>query len=142
MRKSVHTEQAPAAIGPYSQAVWKDDLLFVSGQTPIVPETGKLVEGGIEAQTQQVFDNLKAILSAADLSLDNVIKLNVFLIDMEDFSAMNSVYEKQFETPFPARTTVAVAGLPLSARVEIELVARRSQVSSSKCQVEGTVTSC
>ncbi len=124
MRKTIHTEQAPAAIGPYSQGVWQDDLLFLSGQTPIAPETGQLVVGDITVQTQQVFDNLKAVLQAGGLSFDDVIKLNVFLIDMSDFAAMNSVYEKQFQSPFPARTTVAVAALPLSARVEIELIAR------------------
>lgn len=124
-RITVHNEQAPAAIGPYSQAVWEGDRLLLSGQTPIDPATGKLVEGDVEVQTQRVFDNLKAVLAAADLSLANVYKLNVYLIDMNDFAAMNAVYAKQFSEPYPARTTVAVAGLPLGARIEIEMIARR-----------------
>lgn len=124
-RERVDTSHAPAAIGPYSQGVWAGDLLFLSGQTPIDPRTGNLVEGDVAAQTARVFDNLQAVLSAAGLSLDDVVKCNVFLTTMDDFAAMNDVYGRYFTPPFPARSTVAVAGLPLSARVEIELVARR-----------------
>ncbi|MEM7083882.1 MAG: RidA family protein [Pseudomonadota bacterium] len=125
MRKAIYTDEAPAAIGPYSQGVWSDNRLYVSGQTPIDPGTGQLVDGDITAQTQRVFDNLRAILREAGLRFEHAIKLNVYLIDMADFAAMNAVYQEQFAAPFPSRTTVAVAGLPLNARVEIELIARR-----------------
>ena len=124
-RQHVETDRAPAAIGPYSQAIWAGDLLYLSGQTPLDPGTGKLVEGGVTAQTARVFDNLEAVLAGAGLTMHDVIKCNVFLTTMDDFAEMNSVYATRFEAPFPARSTVAVAGLPLGARVEIELVARR-----------------
>jgi 2-iminobutanoate/2-iminopropanoate deaminase len=125
-RDAVSSPSAPAAIGPYSQAVWVGNLLFISGQTPIDPETGKLVTGDVRIQTARVFDNLEAILSSASLSMTDVMKCNVFLISMDDFSAMNAVYRERFTPPFPARTTVAVAQLPLGAQVEIELIAARS----------------
>ncbi|MBP1325380.1 2-iminobutanoate/2-iminopropanoate deaminase [Leucobacter exalbidus] len=98
-------------------------MLFLSGQTPIDPATGKLIDGDVAAQTHQVFANLESVLTAAGRTLDDVIKVNVYLVDMDDFAAMNSVYGTIFNTPYPARTTVAVVGLPLGARVEIELVA-------------------
>lgn len=116
---------APAAIGPYSAAVWSGELLYCSGQTPIDPSTGALIGGDVAAQTHRAFDNLAAVLAAAGLTMDHVIKCNVYLVDMADFPAMNRAYESRFAAPFPARTTVAVAALPLGARVEIELVARR-----------------
>lgn len=116
---------SPAPIGPYSRAVWAGDLLYLSGQTPIDPATGRLVEGGIAAQTHQAFDNLEAVLKDAGLSLDQVIKVNVYLTTMAHFQAMNAAYEARFHPPYPARTTVAVAELPLGASVEIELVAKR-----------------
>ena len=125
-RQHVDTDRAPAAIGPYSQAVWAGDLLYLSGQTPLDPATGTPVEGGVVEQTSRVFDNLEAVLSGAGLGMQDVIKCNVFLTSMGDFAEMNAVYAARFEAPFPARSTVAVAGLPLAARVEIELVARRS----------------
>jgi 2-iminobutanoate/2-iminopropanoate deaminase len=125
-RDHVHSDRGPAAIGPYSQGVWAGELLFLSGQTPIDPATGMLVEGDVAAQTRRVFDNLEAVLSGADLTMHDVVKCTVFLTTMDDFPAMNEVYASRFEAPFPARSTVAVAGLPLGARVEIELVARRS----------------
>ncbi len=124
-RKSIHSDDAPEAIGPYSQAVWCGDLLYLSGQTPIDPTTSTLVEGDIDVQTQRVFDNLREVLRAAGLRFEHAIKLNVYLVDMADFTGMNAVYAQQFAVPFPARTTVAVAGLPLGARVEIEMVARK-----------------
>lgn len=124
-RQPVSSPDAPKAIGPYSQAVWNGDSLFCSGQTPIDPATGKLIAGDVAAQTHRVFDNLAAVLAAAGLSLADAIKCNVYLTDMKDFPAMNAAYESRFTAPFPARTTVAVAGLPLGAQVEIELVARR-----------------
>jgi 2-iminobutanoate/2-iminopropanoate deaminase len=124
-RKNVSSPTAPAAIGPYSQGVWSGDVLFCSGQTPIDPSTGKLIDGDVTAQTNRVFDNLAAVLAAGGLTLDHVIKCNVYLIDMKDFPAMNAAYSERFKSPFPARTTVAVAGLPLGARVEIECLARK-----------------
>ena len=124
-RQPVSAADAPKTIGPYSQAVWNGSELFCSGQTPIDPATGKLIDGDVAAQTHRVFDNLAAVLAAAGLSLDDAVKCNVYLTDMKDFPAMNGAYESRFSAPFPARTTVAVAGLPLGARVEIELVARR-----------------
>jgi 2-iminobutanoate/2-iminopropanoate deaminase len=124
-RQHVVTDQAPAAIGPYSQAVWAGELIFMSGQTPLDPSTGRLVSGGVAEQTSQVFDNLEAVLGGAGLAMDHVIKCTVFLTTMDDFAAMNEVYATRFEDPFPSRSTVAVAALPLGARVEIELVDRR-----------------
>ena len=122
-RKIIISKDAPAAIGPYSQAVWAGDFIYLSGQTPIDPATQKLVEGGIAEQTRQAFDNLEAVLTAAGLSMDNVIKCNVYLVDMNYFSEMNAVYQSRFASPYPARTTVGVRELPLGALVEIELVA-------------------
>jgi 2-iminobutanoate/2-iminopropanoate deaminase len=115
---------APAAVGPYSYAVRSGDLIFLSGQTPLDPASGKLVEGDVGAQTEQVFKNLEAVLQAAGRSFRDVVKVNVFLTDMADFAAMNAVYATKFEAPYPARSTVAVKALPLGAQVEIELIAR------------------
>jgi 2-iminobutanoate/2-iminopropanoate deaminase len=126
-RIHTHSDRGPAAIGPYSQGIWAGDLLYLSGQTPIDPATGTLIDGDVEAQTHRCFDNLLAILGDAGLTSDDVIKCNVYLTDMADFPAMNAAYKTRFAPPYPARTTVAVAGLPLGARVEIELVARRSR---------------
>jgi 2-iminobutanoate/2-iminopropanoate deaminase len=124
-RKAFSAEGA-VSIGPYSHAVESGATVYLSGQTPVASGTGKLVEGGIAIQTEQCFKNLFSVLEAAGLSPDDVVKVNVFLCDMDDFGAMNSVYEKRFSAPFPARTTVGVAALPLQARVEIEMIARRS----------------
>jgi 2-iminobutanoate/2-iminopropanoate deaminase len=126
-RKPVSSPNAPKAIGPYSQAIWTGNLLYCSGQTPIDPATGKLVDGGIGDQTQQAFNNLEAVLAAAGLTMDQVIKVNVYLTSMANFAGMNQVYQERFSAPYPARTTVAVAELPLNAHVEIELVAEKSQ---------------
>jgi 2-iminobutanoate/2-iminopropanoate deaminase len=126
-RHAVSSPSAPAAIGPYSQGVWSGQELFCSGQTPIDPATKQLITGDVTAQTHRVFDNLAAVLAAAELTLADVIKCNVYLIDMADFAAMNAAYAARFESPFPARTTVAVAGLPLGARVEIECIARKAR---------------
>jgi 2-iminobutanoate/2-iminopropanoate deaminase len=100
-------------------------LIYLSGQTPLNPATGLLVVGDIAAQAEQCFSNLKAVLSSAGLDSDSVIKVNVFLLDMGDFAAMNLVYQEQFRAPFPARTTIGVAALPLGAKIEIEMIARR-----------------
>ncbi len=121
---AVHTEDAPGAIGPYSQAVVTDGWIFASGQIPLDPETGALVEGGVGAQTDQVLKNLGAVLVAAGGSLRTVVKTTVFLSDMAHFGEMNATYERHFGGHRPARATVAVAGLPKNVDVEIEVVAR------------------
>ena len=120
---AITADKAPAALGPYSAAIRVGDMLFCSGQTPIVPETGELVEGCVGCQTTQVLTNVSAVLEAAGLTLDNVVKTTVFLTDMADFAKMNGVYAEFFTEPFPARSTVAVAGLPKDASVEIEVIA-------------------
>lgn len=124
-RRSVESARGPAALGPYSRGVWAGELLYLSGQTPVDPSTGRLVEGDVGAQTHRAFDNLELVLLDADLTMDDVIKCNVYLTSMADFTAMNAAYEQRFTRPYPARTTVAVAALPLGASVEIELVAKR-----------------
>ena len=124
MKQVIHTELAPAAIGPYSQAIQIGDLLFVSGQVPIDPSTGAMVEGDIKAQAQQSLNNLKAILNAAGTNMGAVVKTTVFLADMNDFAAMNEVYAQFFQEPFPARSAVQVARLPKDAKVEIEAIAQ------------------
>jgi 2-iminobutanoate/2-iminopropanoate deaminase len=121
----VRTEHAPAAIGPYSQAAIVGDLVFTAGQVALDPASGTVIEGGIEAQTGRVLENIAAVLAAAGSSLSQVVKTTVFLTDMADFPAMNQVYAKAFGDHKPARATVAVAGLPLGVRVEIEAVATR-----------------
>jgi 2-iminobutanoate/2-iminopropanoate deaminase len=123
MRKTVLTGEAPAAIGPYSQAVSSGGFLFCSGQIPLDPATGKMVEGGIEAQTERVLKNLEAVLSAGGSTLASVVKTTVYLTDLADFPAMNAVYGKFFGQAPPARATVQVAKLPAGARVEIDAVA-------------------
>lgn len=123
-KKVIDAAAAPAALGPYSHAIDTGlGLIFTSGQIPIVPETGELVEGGIEAQTEQVFANLKAVLEAAGSSFDKVVKATVFLQDLKDFAAVNGVYGKYLGVDSPARSCVQVAGLPKGALVEIELIA-------------------
>jgi 2-iminobutanoate/2-iminopropanoate deaminase len=122
-RQVIHTDQAPKAIGPYSQAIRVGNLIFCSGQTPIDPATNLLIEGDIETQTRRVLQNLSAVLQTAGVSLANVVKTTVFLQDMNDFQRMNAVYAEFFPTNPPARSTVQVARLPKDARVEIELIA-------------------
>jgi len=122
-REIIATAKAPAAIGPYSQAVRAGDFVFTAGQIPLDPVTGKLVEGNIETQTRQVLANLSAVLQAAGTSLANAVKTTVFLADMGDFKAMNGVYAEFFPAAPPARSTVQVAVLPMGARIEIEVVA-------------------
>ena len=123
MKVRVQTEKAPAAIGPYSQAIKAGGFVFASGQIPTDPTTGVFVAGGIHEQTEQVLKNLSAVLEAAGSGLDRVVKTTVFLADMNEFSAMNEVYGKFFTGEPPARATVAAAGLPRDARVEIEAIA-------------------
>jgi 2-iminobutanoate/2-iminopropanoate deaminase len=123
MREAVSTSAAPAAIGPYSQAIRAGSLLFVSGQIPLDPETGTLVEGDIRVQTHRVFRNLAGILAAGGSSLDRVVRATVYLADMNDFAAMNDVYATYFGSPAPARSTIQAARLPREARVEIDVIA-------------------
>ena len=123
MREVISTPNAPAAIGPYSQAIRANGFLFISGQIPVNPATQKLVEGGVAAQTEQVLHNLEAILKAAGSSLDKVVRTGVFLKDIGEFAAMNDVYAIYFPANQPARSTVQVAALPKGARVEIEAIA-------------------
>lgn len=123
VKEIIATEQAPRAIGPYSQAVRAGNLLFASGQIPIDPATGEFVAGGIAEQTAQVLKNLSAVMEAAGVSLNNIVKTTVFLVDMDDFTAMNEVYARFFGENPPARATVQAARLPRDAKVEIEATA-------------------
>jgi 2-iminobutanoate/2-iminopropanoate deaminase len=121
--EAVSTPAAPQAIGPYSQAIKAGGLLFASGQIPLDPGTGQMVDGDIAAQTHRVFRNLQAVLDAAGTSLTRVVRTTVYLADMNDFAAMNEVYGTYFAAPFPARATVQAARLPKDARVEIDAIA-------------------
>ena len=123
MKKAISTTKAPAAIGPYSQAIKVGNLVYTSGQIPIDPATGSFVEGGIKEQTRQVLTNVQAILEEAGLTMKNVVKTTVFMADMNDFADMNAVYAEFFTETYPARSAVAVKSLPKGALVEIEVVA-------------------
>jgi 2-iminobutanoate/2-iminopropanoate deaminase len=123
-RTAIRTSEAPAAIGPYSQAIRSGDLLFTSGQIPLDPRTGNIVDGDITAQTRQVMANLTAVLAAAGADFSHVVKTTIFLMDLGDFAAVNAVYAPHFATVPPARSTVQVARLPRDSRVEIEMIAR------------------
>ena len=123
MREPVTTTAAPAAIGPYSQAIKAGDFLFASGQIPLDPATGTLVTGGIVEQTHRVLKNLAGVLEAAGIGFDKVVKTNVYLSDMADFAAMNEIYGTYFPTPAPARATIQAARLPRDVKVEIDFVA-------------------
>lgn len=123
--KQISTQNAPAAIGPYSQAIEVNGFVYASGQLPIDPATGAFPEGGVKEQTRQSILNVKAILEDAGLALSNVVKTTVYLADMGDFAAMNEVYSQFFAQPFPARSAIAVKALPKGALVEVEVVAAR-----------------
>ena len=125
MKKIISTLNAPVAIGPYSQAVEANGILYISGQIPVNPATGKIIEGGAAEQSEQVIANIKAILAEAGLTIENVVKSTVFLADMSLFAEMNEVYKKHYIDNPPARSTIAVKGLPMNALVEIETVAVR-----------------
>jgi 2-iminobutanoate/2-iminopropanoate deaminase len=125
MPKTVIETAKSKAIGPYSLGVAAGDYVFLSGQIPLDGATGKLVPGGIEAQTEQVFANIKALLEAAGVTMAHVVKATVFMTDLKDFAAMNAVYAKHVAAPYPARSTIQVAGLPMGATVEIEMIAHR-----------------
>ena len=122
-RRIIHSDQAPKAIGPYSQAVQVGNTFYLSGQTPIDPKTGELVEGDISTQARQVFENLKAVLAAADLGFKDVARVGIYLTDLGNFVAVNEVMKQYFSEPYPARSTIGVAALPKASQVEIDLVA-------------------
>lgn len=123
MKEVIRTTNAPAAIGPYSQAIRANGMLFCAGQVPLDPATGQMIEGGITEQTRRVLENVRGVLEAGGSSFDKVVKSTVFLTTMDDFTAMNEVYSEYFTGDAPARSTVAVAQLPRGARVEIEVIA-------------------
>ncbi len=125
MPKTVLTTATGKAIGPYSLGIAAGDYVFLSGQIPLDGATGKLAPGGIEAQTEQVFRNIKALLESAGVTMAHVVKATVFMTDLTEFAAMNAVYEKNVPAPYPARSTIQVAGLPMGAKVEIEMLAWR-----------------
>ncbi|MEZ5461398.1 RidA family protein [Dokdonella sp.] len=122
-RRIIHSDHAPKAIGPYSQAVQVGNTVYLSGQTPIDPSTGELVEGDISLQAHQVFKNLKAVLVAAGLSFDQVARVGIYMTDLGNFAAVNDVMKQYFSEPYPARSTIGVAALPKASQVEIDLVA-------------------
>jgi 2-iminobutanoate/2-iminopropanoate deaminase len=125
MKRAIQTHAAPAALGPYLQAIEQDGWIFCSGQIGLDAGSGKLVEGGIEAETRRVMENLREVLDAAGASLRDVVKTTIFLSDLKDFDVVNRIYSEHFEQPDPARSTVQAAALPRGARVEIEAIARR-----------------
>jgi reactive intermediate/imine deaminase len=121
-RQSIHTDAAPAAIGPYSQAVRSGQMVFLSGQIPLDPATGALVEGDISAQAKRAFDNLKAVCQAAGGSLDSVVRIGLYVTDLGDFAAVNAVMAEYFSAPYPARSTIEVSALPKGATVEVDAI--------------------
>ena len=121
-RDPISTERAPAAIGPYSQAVRAGNTVYLSGQIPLDPATGELVTGDISTQTRRVFDNLKAVCEAAGGSLEGVVRVGIYVMDLSDFAQVNAVMAEYFQAPYPARSTIQVAGLPKGARVEVDAV--------------------
>jgi len=123
MKSIIYTEKAPAPIGPYSQAVQTGNMLFISGQIPIDPETNQLISGSISDEAKQVMQNLEALLATAGFSFENVVKTTIFLSDMNHFAEVNEVYGSYFKSDYPARETVAVLGLPKNVNVEISLIA-------------------
>jgi 2-iminobutanoate/2-iminopropanoate deaminase len=125
MKRAIQSRQAPAAIGPYAQAVENGALVFCSGQIGLDPAAGTIVAGGIEVETRRVLENIRAVLAAAGLGLQDIVKTTIFLVDLGDFEIVNRVYGEHFDAPYPARSTVQVAGLPRKARIEIEAVAMR-----------------
>ena len=122
-KEAIHSDHAPQAIGPYSQAIGSSSLLFLSGQIGLHPGTGKLVEGGIAAEAERVLRNLEAVLAAAALSFADVVRVTIYLVDLADFASINEIYGNYVQAPFPARATVGVAALPRGARVEIDAIA-------------------
>ena len=121
-RTIIHSEQAPSAIGPYSQAVRIDNTVYLSGQIPLVPSTGVLLEGSIDAQSRQVFENLKAVCLASGGSLSNIARVGIYLTDLADFAVVNAVMAEYFQAPYPARSTIQVSALPKGANVEVDAI--------------------
>jgi reactive intermediate/imine deaminase len=121
-RKIIHSDHAPKAIGPYSQAVRCGNTVYLSGQTPIDPATGKLVEGSVEIQTKRIFENLKAVVSAAGGSFDQIARVGIYLTDLANFAEVNKVMASYFSEPYPARSTIGVSQLPLGSQVEIDAI--------------------
>ncbi len=121
-RQIIHTEHAPAAIGPYSQAVRAGNTVYFSGQIPLDPATGNLIEGDVEAQARRAFDNLKAVAEAAGGSLDRIVRLGLYLTQLSEFAKVNAVMQEYFQAPFPARSTIEVSGLPKGAAFEVDAV--------------------
>ena len=132
MKKIISTPDAPAAIGPYSQAIRVGQFVFTAGQIPLDPKSGQIVEGDVAAQTHRVLDNLTAVLKAENLNFSHIVKTTIFLIDMADFQSVNEVYAEYFTDVPPARSTVAVSALPRGARVEIECIAVSDQTPGGK----------
>ena len=130
MKRALASDRAPKAVGPYSQAVAFGDLLFCAGQIPLDPATGEITGANVAEQTERVIENIKAVLAVNSMTLFDVVKTTVFLTTMEDFAAMNDVYARHFTQPYPARSTVAVVGLPRSAKVEIEVTAAKSRATA------------
>ena len=130
-KRAIHTRAAPAAVGPYSQAVIVDDVLYCSGQVALDPETGELVAGGFGAEVSRVFANLRAVVAEAGFDFDDAVKVTIFMTDLGRFAELNEIYARQFCEPFPARVTVGVASLPKGAQVEIELVAVRRRAGGA-----------
>ncbi len=125
-KKIIHTDHAPKAVGPYSQAIQLGDMLYCSGQIPLDPKTQELFTGDIKIQTEMVMSNIEAVLKAADMNFSHVVKTTIFLTSMSDFSTVNEIYAKRFSASPPARSTVQVSGLPKGANVEIEVLANRN----------------
>ena len=123
-KQAIHSPDAPAAIGPYSQAIRTGDTLWMSGQIPLDPVSMAIVEGGIEAQAARVLDNMQAVLKAAGGELDDIVKLSILLVDLGDFAKVNDLMAKRFRQPYPARSTYQVAALPRGARIEVEAIAQ------------------
>lgn len=121
-RQSIHSDNAPAAIGPYSQAIRSGDTVYLSGQTPLDPATGLLVEGDIQAQARRAFENLKAVCEAAGGSFDDVVRMGLYLVDLDQFAAVNAVMSDYFSQPYPARSTIGVASLPRGAQFEVDAI--------------------
>ncbi|PYJ66804.1 MAG: reactive intermediate/imine deaminase [Verrucomicrobia bacterium] len=137
MKKIVFTNEAPAAIGPYSQAVRRGSLLFCSGQIPLDPKSGEIVSGDIATQTRRVLDNIAAVLRAEGLTFDNVVKTTIFLTDLRDFQTVNEVYSSYFKEQPPARSTVQVSALPKGAKVEIEVIAAAEEAEQTAYDTSG-----
>jgi reactive intermediate/imine deaminase len=121
-RQPIHTDRAPAAIGPYSQAVRRGDTVYLSGQIALDPDTGLLIEGDVEAQARRAFDNLRAVCEAAGGTLDDVVRLGLYLTDLDQFARVNAVMSEYFDAPFPARSTIGVASLPRGAQFEVDAI--------------------